>query len=346
VAAPCQFAGPGKCGGCDWQHVSPARQRELKREVVLEQFRRFARLDVADLLADVEELPGGALGWRTRVAYAVDRSGQVGLRRHRSHEVEIVDRCLLGTSGVGDAEELEQTWPGLSGLEIVASSAGDGATTVIGHRPGAPRKGRGRRAPDRLQVLAGSSRLHHQVGAHALEVAAEGFWQVHPHALETITAAVLSFAELAAGERVLELYAGAGALTVSLADAVGAKGSVVGFEGAAQAVADAEGNLAELPQAEIRQAQVAASLVSGAEAADVVVLDPPRTGAGAETMRAICAVGARAIVYVACDPVALARDVGVAAEAGWRLAALRAIDAFPMTHHVECVALLLPGASP
>lgn len=350
VEPPCAYAGPGRCGGCDWQHVSGAGQRELKRQVVLEQFRRFANLDVGDRLAEVEELPGGLLGWRTRIAYAVDSAGQVGLRRYRSHTVEHVVECLLGVRGVGDGEELAEPWPGLNGLEIIAGSAGDGATTVLGHRPGPPRKGRGRRAPDRIQVLAGPAQLHHQVGERTLVSGAETFWQVHPAALGAITDAVLLASQLAPGERVLELYAGAGALTVSLADAVGITGTVVGYEAAKLAVADAAINLAEVPQATIVQARVDEALVGTAVTEhgppDVVVLDPPRSGAGEATMRAIASAATRAIVYVACDPVALARDVNAAAQAGWHLDALRALDLFPMTHHVECVALLLPDVSP
>ena len=357
VDPPCPYAGPGRCGGCDWQHVSGPGQRELKRQVVLEQFRRFASLDVSALLGEVEELPGGLLGWRTRITYAVDRDGRVGLHRHRSHDIEPVERCLLGVPGVGDGEELDQQWPGLNALEIVAGGSADGVTTVVGHRPGAPRKGRGRRAPDRLQVLAGPAELRHAVGAHTLISSAEGFWQVHHHALETFTAAVLEAAGLNPGERVLELYAGAGALTVSLADAVGPTGSVTGYEGSRQAVADAERNLADSPQAEVRLGRIDAGLVTGAtgdgqhavadgQRPDVVVLDPPRTGAGVEVMNAITDAARRAIVYVACDPVSLARDVAAAEQAGWQLSALRAFDAFPMTHHVECVALLVPRLSP
>ena len=350
VEAPCPYAGPGRCGGCDWQHVSADGQRELKRQVVLEQFRRFASMDVAELLTEVEELPGGVLGWRTRITYAVDREGQVGLHPHRSHEVEPVEQCLLGVPGVGDGEELAQQWPGLNALEILASGAGDGATTVIGHRPGPARKGRGRRAPDRLQVLAGPAYVRHQVGGHDLLSSADGFWQVHQHALATFTSAVLDMAGLVPGEHVLELYAGSGALTVSLADAVGPGGKITAYEGNATAVADAEQNLTDLAQASVAQARVDAALIERAVAEHgrpaVVVLDPPRSGAGEAVMQALVEVASRGIVYVACDPVALARDVAASQRSGWRLVTLRAFDAFPMTHHVECVALLVQGLSP
>ena len=75
----------------------------------------------------------------------------------------------------------------------------------------------------------------------------------------------------------------------------------------------------------------------------MVVLDPPRTGAGRDVMGAILQTQPRAVIYVACDPAALARDVRTAVDAGWRLADLAAFDAFPMTHHVECIATLRPG---
>lgn len=142
------------------------------------------------------------------------------------------------------------------------------------------------------------------------------------------------------GERVLDLYAGAGLFTALLAQAVGARGEVVGVEMSAQTVADAQANLADLPQARVVRARVTPELVGDT---DVVILDPPRSGAGRELMAAVAARARRAVGYVACDPAALARDVRVAADAGWQLAGVRAFDAFPMTQHVECVAVLFRG---
>jgi tRNA/tmRNA/rRNA uracil-C5-methylase (TrmA/RlmC/RlmD family) len=132
--------------------------------------------------------------------------------------------------------------------------------------------------------------------------------------------------------------------TALLGDAVGPHGRVVGVESSRSAVADAAGNLVDLPHAEVQYGRVTGDLVGDLDvAADVVVLDPPRAGAGPDVMAAILAHDPRAIGYVACDPAALGRDVRVAVDLNWRLAALRAFDAFPMTHHVECVALLVPG---
>ncbi len=341
VTPPCPHAGPGRCGGCDWQHASGTAQRELKAVVVREQFARLAGHDVGEVFAGVEALPGGLLGWRTRIAFAVAPDGRVGLHRHRSHRVELLDACPLGRPGVGDSSVLRRHWPGLTGVEV---ACGTDACSVLTHRPGPGRQARGRRPPDRVSVVEGPARLTHRVGQREFAVSAGGFWQVHPDAAATFSDAVLAATAPRGGEAVLDLYAGAGLLTAAMAEAVGATGRVLGIESAREAVADAAANLADLPWAEVRQGRVAPSLLVDLQMApDIVVLDPPRAGAGRDVLAAVLALAPRAIGYVGCDPAALARDVRVALDAGWQLSALRAFDAFPMTHHVECVAMLTPG---
>ena len=340
VAPPCPHAGPGRCGGCDWQHASGGAQRALKAAVVREQFARLAGLDVA---VEVEELPGGLLGWRTRTVYAVDGDGAVGLRRHRSHDLERLAACPLGVPGVGDGEALTKRWESLRGLELTRGR--DGEVTVLAHRPGPGRQARGRRPPDRVEVLSGPPRLRHEVAERTFEVDAAAFWQVHPHAATTFAATLLELLRPQPGETALDLYAGSGLFTALLADALGPSGRALGIESSGQGVADAAANLADLPWADVRRGRVSGDLVRGLDLrTDIVVLDPPRAGAGADVMAAVLAQGPRAIGYVACDPASLARDVRVAVDSGWRLGALRAFDAFPMTHHVECIALLEPPA--
>lgn len=345
VSPPCPYAGPGRCGGCDWQHADPALQRELKLAVVREQFRRLARTDVTELLAAVEELPSGPVGWRTRVAYGVDQSGRPGLHRYRSHELEPVGRCLIGMPGVGDTDGLTRTWPGLIGVEAVR---GDGAeVALVSHRPGRGRRQRGRRPPDEVEVVEGPQQLRYRVRDRDFVVSATGFWQPHRAAAATFADALLSELAPRAGERVLDLYAGAGVFTAAFGTAVGQAGAVLGVESAAQAVVDAARNLAGLPWTSMRHARVDGPLLGTLGLRpDLVVLDPPRAGAGREVMAALLELRPRAVGYLACDPAALARDVASAAELGWRLRTLRAFDAFPMTHHVECLAVLVPGAPP
>ena len=336
VEPPCSYAGPGRCGGCDWQHVDGRAQRALKAAVVREQLQRLARLEVE---VAVEELPGGLLGWRTRTVYAQTADGRLGLRRHRSHTVQTLDSCPLGVEEVGGPAALQSQIPGADGVEL---ARGDDELTVLAHRRSrAPQRGRGRRPPDSVQIASGPAVLRHQVGGRDFSVAAGGFWQVHPHAAQTFVDAVLLAAHPQPGDTALDLYAGAGLFSAVLAEAVGPVGHMVAVESSRQAVADAVANLADLPQASVVRGEVTVELISALDVQpDLIVLDPPRAGAGAAVMNALIGLGPSRIVYVACDPASLARDVAAAMAAGWRLAGLRAFDAFPMTAHVECVALL------
>jgi tRNA/tmRNA/rRNA uracil-C5-methylase (TrmA/RlmC/RlmD family) len=354
VVAPCPFAGPGRCGGCDWQHASGALQRRLKADVIGEQFRRLAGLDVGELLAEVAELPGGLLGWRTRITYAVAEDGSLGLHKHRSSGIQRIDRCLIGADGVGDSQVLEQTWRSVTGVEVVRGV--DGVLTVLEHRPGHGRHARGRRPPDRATVVSGPAQVEVEVVGQPMTVSAGGFWQVHPAAADAYAATVLDLLRPEPGESVLELFSGAGALTIALADAVGATGRVVAVESNAAAVADAARNLAARPQVAVHRARVDGDVISalvadmagerpGEPAADLVVLDPPRAGVGAQVMTRLLECAPRAVAYVSCDPATLARDVRTALDAGWQLAQLRSFDAFPMTAHIECIALLTPAGS-
>ncbi|WP_412753827.1 class I SAM-dependent RNA methyltransferase [Krasilnikovia sp. M28-CT-15] len=353
VAAPCPWAGPGACGGCDLQHVAEQAQRDWKAAVVREALARVGRLpaDRIDALGVlVEPLPGGPLGWRTRVRYAVDAAGRAGLLQHRSHQVVPIDRCRIAHPALQDLDVTTRRWPDADAVEVVASTGGDvsvavrGAASVPaptddlrGDDPGGVASGGAR------TQLTGPARVREVAAGRDWQVPADGFWQVHPAAPQTLVAAVLEALRPAPGEIAWDLYGGAGLFAAALAERTGARTTVV--ESSPTGVAAARANLADLSGVEVVAAKVEVALarrrVTGP--VDLVVLDPPRTGAGARVVRAVAAARPRAVAYVACDPVALARDVATFADAGWRLAQLRAFDCFPMTHHVECVALLLPG---
>jgi tRNA/tmRNA/rRNA uracil-C5-methylase (TrmA/RlmC/RlmD family) len=280
VPAPCPYAGPDACGGCDFQHVALPAQRELKASVVREQLSRLAGLDVG---VTVEAVPGDddGLRWRTRQRYVALADGGLGMRKHRSHDVVPVEECLL-------------------------------------------------EAPERPD---------HRVHDRAFSVPAGGFWQVHPGAPTVLVDTVLAFLDPAAGESVLDLYAGVGLFAAFLADAVGEGARVVAVEGDREACRHAQRNLG-------RSVEVATGAVDRVlataydEPFDLVVLDPPREGAKRAVVEQVVDRAPRAVAYVACDPAALARDVAIFAEHGYALRELRAFDLFPMTHHVECIALL------
>jgi tRNA/tmRNA/rRNA uracil-C5-methylase (TrmA/RlmC/RlmD family) len=361
VVQPCPFAGPGLCGGCDWQHAELAHQRELKAAVVREQFSRLAGLDVTVV---VEPVPGDdeGLGWRTRVEFAVDETGRPGLRPHRSHDVLHIDTCLIADPRVLATGVLEREWPDQRAVDVVVPSVGDPVLVPVPATwPGEAGAGRGHgddTAPVRVLERVSGSRF-----AGEFAVAPRGFWQVHPGAAATFVDTVLSMLRPREGETALDLYAGVGVFAAALASAVGAAGKVVAVESDAGAVDAAEGNLAAYPSVLALRARVddafgvprpQRSGPAGRRGqrqrklrrhpllplrADLVVLDPPRTGAGRDVVTQVAALGARAVAYVACDPAALARDTAHLLASGYALSDLRAFDAFPMTHHLECVAL-------
>ncbi|MFE3452113.1 class I SAM-dependent RNA methyltransferase [Nonomuraea sp. NPDC059194] len=350
VQPPCPYAGPGKCGGCDWQHATLEAQRALKADVVAEQLRRLAGIE-RDVL--VEEVPGAkdGLGWRTRVQFATTREGALGFRRHRSHDIQPVDACLIAHPEVEAVGVESRTWQGSSGVEVIASSAGDHAV-VIAPKPrrsvavpslDAPASILVNQGKGRTEPRHGSGMLHERVGDREFQVTGSGFWQVHPGAAETLLDAVLSYAAPEPGEWALDLYCGVGLFAAGLAEAVGPSGAVFGVESEAAAVRDARLNLRDLPWAQVERGRVEDALDRfEIERADLVVVDPPRSGLGRDVVARIAALEAARVVYVSCDPATLARDLAWFAELGYSLADLRAFDAFPMTHHVECVALLAP----
>jgi tRNA/tmRNA/rRNA uracil-C5-methylase (TrmA/RlmC/RlmD family) len=346
VEPPCRYAGPGRCGGCDWQHVDLGAQRSLKAELIGEQLRRVAR---TDLEVTVEEVPGApdGLAWRTHVRFAVDREGRVGLRRHRSHDIEPVDRCLIASAEVESLEVERVRWRGATEVDVRASPD-DGQLVVSvtsGRRPlrGLPRvdaglvvDGRTRRRPDCV---------HFDVLHRSYRVTAGSFWQVHPGAAPLLANGVIDALQPRTGEHVLDLYAGVGLFTALIADIVGPTGSVLAVERDRRACADARHNIAGLDHVEIRKASVSPSLITGnVGRPDLVVLDPAREGAGRPVMAALAARDPlpRRIVYVSCDPASFARDLRVMLDAGWTLSSLRAFDLFPMTEHVELLGVLEP----
>lgn len=350
VDPPCVFAGPGRCGGCDWQHVALPRQRELKGIVVSEQLKRLAGLDREVV---VEELPGhpDGLGWRTRVRFAVDRSGVVGFHKNRSNDIEPIDSCLIAHPLIEELGVPRKSWPGATDIAVaVGAVTGDRLLDAVGdgkRRPHVPWLD----APTGVLVdgvkLGGRTTIREVAAGRDWRVSGTGFWQVHPAAAETLVAAVRDALAPRAGERLLDLYAGGGLFAGALAPSVK---EVIAVESHFGGASDARRNLGDLPQVRVMQADVEDALVElrkDPQGADLVVLDPPRTGAGKHVVAATAALGPRAIAYVACDPAALARDIKTYAEHGYRLASIRAFDLFPMTNHVECVAVLVPanGAS-
>ncbi|MFI5716909.1 class I SAM-dependent RNA methyltransferase [Nocardia sp. NPDC051750] len=190
-------------------------------------------------------------------------------------------------------------------------------------------------------VIEGSGRAVQHVAGRRWEVSAAGFWQAHRGAAQRYSDVVAEWAGLTHGSTAWDLYSGAGVFAARLAVQTGPSGSVQAVESARGAVADGNAVLGDLPWLTLRGGRVE-QWVAGNHGPrpQVVVLDPPRAGAGKPVVAAVTAAAPDRIVHIGCDPASFARDLRLYLDAGYRLGALRAFDAFPATHHVECIALL------
>ena len=323
VDAPCQYAHRAGCGGCDFQHINPAYQRQLKADVIKEQFSRIAKMPIE---VEVEEV-SKSTHWRTRAIATTNRNGKLGFYKSRSHTVVPVTDCLICVDTMELKSLAASHLKGDMRVEVSASNTGERTIAL------APTRGE-----EKARISEGPVVLHENVLGKVLEVNQASFWQSNEKAPEVLTQTVLDFAQLKTGEHVLDLYGGVGLFTAAIVDAIGATGQVDLIEGSKVATADASRNFANYPNVTIATGDVA-KLLPRITAADVVVLDPPRDGAGKEAIAHIARLSPRSIVYVACDPAALARDTAYLADHSYSLVKLRAFDLFPMTHHIECVAL-------
>nr|WP_230206456.1 TRAM domain-containing protein [Microbacterium gorillae] len=320
-------------GGADFGHIELGHQRALKGRVLADALQRFGGIE-ADV--PVEAVAGDADGrrWRTRVSLHVDDDGRIGPFAARSHTVIEVPDHPLATAAVERATE-RLTAGRADRIDLVQAS--DGHVRVVNRAEGSERT--------RHEVIT------EKVGDREFRVDADGFWQVHHSAADTLDGVVR---EYIAGIEVdpdawhLDLYGGVGLFGTTLAESGATR--LTSVEADARATEHAGENLSEWIGARAETARVdrfTRQLVATASAgererlnAGIVVLDPPRSGAGAAVVRDLVELAPRALIYVACDPVALARDLGTFGEHGYRAQRLRAFDLFPHSHHLETIALI------
>jgi tRNA/tmRNA/rRNA uracil-C5-methylase (TrmA/RlmC/RlmD family) len=320
VKAPCSYAHRLGCGGCDFQHIAIARQRELKSDVITEQFARIAKIELKVVVEEVAE----SLHWRTRAILNIDGSGKAGFFGSRSHNSIQIEECLTCVPELKLSEITSRSWQPNSKLEISANQSGD--RTVYSS-----------------EVVEGPKELVEVVGENRFQVSHSSFWQSHKSAPSVLTEAVMNYAELQSGDQVLDLYGGVGLFTAAALTAVGETGRVDLVEASSSAIGDAKINFENVTNVNIYLGDVA-KIMPRIGSADVVILDPPRDGAGQLVLQQIAELNPKRIVYVACDPAALARDCAFANDLGWNLTKVRAFDLFPMTHHIEMVALFTRSA--
>lgn len=332
------------CGGCDVMHASVERQRAMKTRVVREQLTRLGKLEdppVEDCLA-----VGPDTGYRTRARLHADAAGRFGFHAAGTNDVVPIDACLVLAPRAAEVLEAFRDARGVAAMEVRGHDRTGAAAVVIEPGPGGLELPDGDlpvllRQPDG-EVLAfrGDGELTEVVGELTYRFDGSCFFQANTGGADAIVQHVLAAAGDIDGALVWDLYAGVGLLSLPLA-AAGAE--VLAVEGHARSARWCEVNATDhrLPVEVVTQdvAQFVRD-AGGDDAPDVVVLDPPRTGAGEAVVQAIAAQRPAAIVYVACDVAALARDVRILAERGYRLQRAVPLDVFPQTHHVEIVAIL------
>lgn len=344
-------------GGAEFGHIELSAQRRLKADIFSEQLARLGKVDRAVTVEPVPDESSDGLGWRTRVGFAVDADGHLSMHEHRSTTLIPVADMPLAVPAINRLALWDLLFEGVEGVEVAAGSGGDEPLVLLKTQQDPPGRLISALAdgipgvsvaawnPETgsLTQLRGRTWVREVVGEHSFRVTGEGFWQIHRSAPQVLTDAVLEGLNTRPGQRVADLYAGAGLFTAALAERVGETGSVLSVEGSPAASRDARRNLHGQSHVDIVKGKVERVLRERRPHLDAVVLDPPRAGAGKDVVRAITGTGAKAAVYVSCDPASFARDVAYFAAAGWRLDSLRVFDLYPHTHHMESVAVLQPA---
>ncbi|MGG7463978.1 class I SAM-dependent RNA methyltransferase [Plantibacter sp. YIM 135347] len=331
-------------GGAEFGHIELAHQRALKHRVLAEGLERFADSTFAFDVAPVEDETEDGTRWRTRVSLHVDADGKVGPYAARSHRVIPVTDLPLATEGVAAAAAIRELPYKATSIDIVEPSSG--GVRVLSRTDDTQQK-RGKRRPARPPV----DPIRERVGDREFLVDAAGFWQVHRKAASTLQKAVVDAIDDAAFDpraANLDLYGGVGLLAAAVGDRFGSTTRIVTVESDERATEFAGENLVDWVGAQAVTARVDSFLrreIAGASASDLtryasatVVLDPPRSGAGREVVASLAELRPASIVYVACDPIALARDVALLRDGGYELTRLQGYDLFPNTHHLESVA--------
>lgn len=328
-------AADGAVGGAEFGHIDLNYQLELKADVLEEALSRMAGITMRPV---VEQAPGddlaNGLGYRTRVQLHVDELGNVGPYRERTHQVVEVRDLPLAVEDIRELGLHLKNWSGVRKIEIASSNTGNLQYSVD-------------------KKVKGDERLVERAGGRTFRITGGGFWQVHRKAADILTSAVNEAIAKAGFDKTadnLDLYGGVGLFAGTIAAKFGVDSVITTVEAFKTATEDAKLNLADLPNVRAILApterfldeRVSSHLKNGSpETNATVILDPPRAGAGAKVVGQVLALKPKHIVYVACDPIALARDLKPLTEGGYELASLRAFDLFPHTHHVEAVASLV-----
>ena len=328
----CPIAGVDGAGCCDLAFAEPDAARRLKGAVVANQLARLGGYDWRDEDDAAAEPVGdcSATGWRTRVRLDTSAEGRAGF--HRYHSSELVTDLNCGQLPPGALDGLHDwVWP--PGAQLHVALDDEGVRHIVQSGPRTGRK-------TSTQVVEGSYEAAQRVGDRIWRVPVTAFWQAHRDAARVYSGLVAGWAQLSAGMTAWDLYGGAGVFAAVLAEAVGETGNVVTVDTSRGASRAARAALADLTWVSVVTDSVRRALTAQQARADVAVLDPPRSGAGREIIDLLAAAEVPRVVHIGCEAASFARDVGLYLGHGYQVEDLRVFDSFPLTHHIECVAVL------
>jgi tRNA/tmRNA/rRNA uracil-C5-methylase (TrmA/RlmC/RlmD family) len=328
----CPIAGVDGSGCCDLPFAAPAAARRLKGEVVANQLERLGGHRWEGAAEEVGS--AGATGWRTRVRLDVApdgiQAGRTGF--HRYHSTELVTDLSCAQVPVGMLAGLEEArWP--PGAELHVALDDDGARHVVQSGPRSDRKASTR-------AVEGAYEATQRVGSRTWSIPVTAFWQAHRDAASAYSVLVRDWAQLSPGMTAWDLYGGAGVFAAVLAEAVGETGHVLTVDTSRGSSRAARVALADLGWVKVLTESVRRALATQRHRPDVAVLDPPRTGAGRDVIDLLAAAEVPRIIHIGCEAASFARDVGLYRGHGYAVEEVRVFDSFPLTHHVECVAVL------
>ena len=371
----------GRCGGCDFQHLTYPEELWAKRQRVQDALTRLGGADIR-----VEEILGAKnpLHYRNKSQYPVGADGAIGFYRARSHQVVPVKRCLIQPEAADKTAAAVGEWMRRYKVPAYDEATGKGLVRHVYVRVN--RKGEslcclvanGRQVPrepelaalvraaapktvgvvlntntsrgnvilgERYRTLWGQDFLMDTLCGLEFKLSVPSFYQVNREQAEALYGKALEFAALTGGETVLDLYCGTGTITLCMAQR---SKRVIGAEIVPPAIADARENAARnhIKNAEFfcgDAAEVAVKLEGEGLRPDVVTIDPPRKGLSPAVIASIAGMAPERVVYVSCDPATLGRDVKIFSGFGYQAVRACAVDMFPATRHVETVLLLVRG---
>jgi len=328
VDSLCPIAGVDGAGCCDLAFVKPEAALRIKGDVVGNQLGRLGGFEWAGEAEEVGSV--GATGWRTRVRLDTSAEGRAGF--HRYHSADLVTDLACAQIPHGMLDDLDGSrWPPGAELHVALDDAGQRHVVQTG-----PQAGR----RSQTQVVEGSYEAVQRVGDREWRVPVTGFWQAHRDAARVYSGLVAGWAGVEPGMTAWDLYGGAGVFAAVLAESVGQSGRVVTVDTSRGSSRAARAALADLTQVSVVTESVRRALTAQDRRADVAVLDPPRSGAGREVIDLLAGAGVPRIIHIGCEAASFARDVGLYRGHGYAVEEMRVFDSFPLTHHVECVAVL------